>query len=52
MTLGTGIVLSGFSYGCACRLSDSVTELGITRGRRMALFCLVLGIAVDLFATV
>ncbi len=50
MTLGTGIVLSGFAYGSACRLSKDVTELGITRGRRMALFCLVVGIAVDLLA--
>ena len=52
MTLGTGIVLSGFAYGCACRLSPDVTELGITIGRRMALFCLALGIAVDLFEAV
>ena len=50
MTLGTGIVLGGFAYACACRLSDGVTEVGITRGRRLALSCLVLGIFVDLFA--
>ncbi len=52
MTLGTGIILGGFAYGCACRLSKDVTELGITRGRRLALFCLMLGIAVDLFTVV
>ena len=49
MTLGTGIVLSGFAYASACRLSTKVSEIGITRGRRLALFCLVLGIAVDMF---
>ena len=48
MTLGTGIVLGGFAYAIACRLSDGVTELGITRGRKMASWCLVLGIAVDM----
>lgn len=52
MTLGTGIVLAGFAYGCACRLSRDVSEVGITRGRRMALFCLLLGIAVDMAAPI
>jgi len=50
ITLGTGIVMSGFAYACSCRLSGNVTELGITRGRHLALFCLVLGIAVDMLA--
>lgn len=48
MTLGTAIVLGGFAYACSCRLAANVSELGITRGRRLALFCLVLGVAVDL----
>ena len=52
MTLGTGIVISGFAYACSCRLAVNVAELGITRGRRLALFCLVLGIAVDLIAAI
>ena len=52
MTLGKGIVLAGFAYGCSCSLGSNVSESRITRGRRMALFCLVLGIAVDLFAVV
>jgi len=52
MTLGTGIVLSGFAYACSCRLSPDVSEMGISRGRRLALFCLVLGIAVDIFSAV
>jgi len=49
MSLGTGIVVSGFAYGCACHLGNNVSHLGIIRGRRMALFCLALGITVDLF---
>ena len=52
MTLGTGIVLGCFAYACSCRLSGSVSDLGITRGRRLAFFCLALGIAVDLFAAI
>ena len=50
ITLGTGIVMSGFAYACACRLATNTSELGIIRGRRLALFCLVLGIAVDMLA--
>jgi len=52
MTLGTGIVLSGFGYACACRLSTDVSSTGIKRGRIMALFCLVVGISVDVFMSV
>jgi len=51
MTIGSIIVLSGFMYASAGRLSANVSELGITRGRHMALFCLVLGIAVEAFLT-
>lgn len=50
MTLGTGIVLGGFAYACSCRLAADVSQIGIKRGRNLALFCLVLGIAVDLLA--
>lgn len=50
ITLGTGIVMSGFAYACSCRLATNTSELGITRGRIVALFCLVLGIAVDMLA--
>lgn len=49
MTLGSVIVLSGFVYASACRISADVTELGISRGKRMALFCLLVGIFVDMF---
>ncbi len=52
MTLGSIIVLSGFMYASACRLSASVSELGITRGRQMAVFCLGLGMAVDMLVKV
>lgn len=47
MTIGSIIVLSGFVYASACRLANDVSELGITRGRRMALFCLLIGICVE-----
>ena len=50
MTLGISIILGGFAYGCACRLARDVSELGIARGRKLMLFTLVLGIAVDLFS--
>lgn len=51
MTLGTGIVLGGFGYAMACRLSKDVSHVGIKMGRRVALFCLVLGICVDTVST-
>ena len=49
MTLGVSIVLGGWAYACVCRLSEAVSEIGITRGRRMALFCTCLGIVIDIF---
>jgi len=51
MTLGTGIVFSGFVYACTCRLSDGVNDTGIERGRDVAWICLAVGISVDLLAT-
>lgn len=47
MTIGIAIILGGWAYACACRISVEVSELGIIKGRVMALFCTCLGFAID-----
>ena len=47
MTLGIAIILGGWAYAVSAMITNNVTNVGVDKTRRMALFCMCLGIFVD-----
>jgi len=47
MTLGSIIVLGGWSYAVSTRMANDTTDLSIAKGRSVAWICTFVGILID-----